>query len=82
MPRILIVECMQEISSFNPLLSGYDHFSVQRGEELYRQATRLAMADEPLIPLHHQVNIWALRKGLVFHYRMQEGLRAWDIEPQ
>jgi microcystin degradation protein MlrC len=39
MPRILIVECMQEISSFNPLLSGYDHFSVQRGEELYRQAS-------------------------------------------
>jgi microcystin degradation protein MlrC len=39
MPRILIAECMQEISSFNPLQSGYDHFSVQRGEELYRQAT-------------------------------------------
>jgi microcystin degradation protein MlrC len=38
MPRILIAECMQEISSFNPLQSGYDHFSVQRGEELYRQA--------------------------------------------
>ena len=39
MPRILIAECMQEISSFNPLQSGYDHFSVQHGEELYRQAT-------------------------------------------
>jgi peptide/nickel transport system substrate-binding protein len=51
-------------------------------EELYRQATRLAMADEPLIPLHHQVNIWAVRKGLVFHQRMQEGTRAWDIEPE
>jgi peptide/nickel transport system substrate-binding protein len=51
-------------------------------EDLYRQATRLGMADEPIIPLHHQVNIWALRKGLVFHYRMQEGLRAWDIVPQ
>jgi len=51
-------------------------------EDLYRQATRLAMADEPLIPLHHQVNIWALRKGLVFHYRMQEGLRAWDVVPE
>jgi peptide/nickel transport system substrate-binding protein len=50
-------------------------------EELYRQATRLAMADEPLIPLHHQVNIWAIRKGLVFHERMAEGTRAWDIEP-
>jgi microcystin degradation protein MlrC len=38
MPRVLIAECMQEISSFNPLQSGYDHFSIQRGEELYRQA--------------------------------------------
>jgi microcystin degradation protein MlrC len=40
MSRILIVECMQEISSFNPLPSGYDDFSVQRGEELYRQANQ------------------------------------------
>jgi len=22
-----------------------------------------------------------IRKGLVFHMRMQEGIRAWDIEP-
>ena len=51
-------------------------------EDLYRQATRLAMADEPIIPIHHQVNIWAFRKGLTFHYRMQEGVRAWDIVPE
>jgi microcystin degradation protein MlrC len=38
MKRILLVECMQEISSFNPLQSGYDHFAVQPGEALYRQA--------------------------------------------
>jgi hypothetical protein len=24
---------------------------------------------------------FAIRKGLVFHMRMQEGIRAWDIEP-
>jgi hypothetical protein len=34
----------------------------------------------PLIPIHHQVNIWAIRKALTFHQRMQEGTRAWDIE--
>jgi peptide/nickel transport system substrate-binding protein len=50
-------------------------------EALYREATRLAMQDTPLIPIHHQVNIFAIRKGLVFHMRMQEGIRAWDIEP-
>ena len=35
MPRILIIECMQEISSFNPVPSGYDSFHVERGEERF-----------------------------------------------
>ena len=51
-------------------------------EDLYRQAERLALPDYPIIPIHHQVNVWALRKGLVFHMRMQEGIRAWDLEPE
>lgn len=37
MKRILIVECMQEISSFNPLPSGYENFHVQRGNALLDQ---------------------------------------------
>ena len=37
MPRILIVECMQEISSFNPLPSAYENFHIERGEELLAQ---------------------------------------------
>jgi microcystin degradation protein MlrC len=37
MPRIMLVECMQEISSFNPMPSGYGEFAVTRGEELFRQ---------------------------------------------
>jgi len=37
MPKILIAECMQEISSFNPLLSQYENFHVERGEELLGQ---------------------------------------------
>jgi microcystin degradation protein MlrC len=36
-PRILIAECMQEISSFNPMQSGYENFAVQRGEEMFAQ---------------------------------------------
>jgi microcystin degradation protein MlrC len=40
MPRILIVECMQEISSFNPLPSGYENFHVLRGDEIYEQRGR------------------------------------------
>jgi microcystin degradation protein MlrC len=37
MPKLLIVECMQEISSFNPLPSQYENFHIERGEELYAQ---------------------------------------------
>lgn len=34
MPRILIAECKQEVSTFNPHLSGYGDFGVRRGAEL------------------------------------------------
>ncbi len=37
MARILIFEAMQEISSFNPLPSGYESFNVQRGNALMGQ---------------------------------------------
>jgi microcystin degradation protein MlrC len=34
MPKILIAECKQEVSTFNPNLSGYDDFGVRYGDEL------------------------------------------------
>jgi microcystin degradation protein MlrC len=40
MKKILIVECMQEISSFNPVQTEYDYFEVEQGEELYRHRGR------------------------------------------
>jgi microcystin degradation protein MlrC len=36
-PRILIVECMQEISSFNPVPSCYENFHIERGVEMLTQ---------------------------------------------
>ena len=36
-PRVLVAECMQEISSFNPLVSGYENFHIERGEEMRAQ---------------------------------------------
>ncbi len=54
----------------------------EKRESLYREAERLAMPDLPIIPIHHQVNIWAVRKGLTFHPRMQERTLAWDLEPE
>ena len=40
MPTILIAECMQEISSFNPLPSEYENFTVRRGDQLFTQRGR------------------------------------------
>src|SRR3954454_1926218 len=41
MPKILIGECKQEISSFNPVLSRYHDFEIGRGQEIidYHQGT-------------------------------------------
>ena len=36
-PRILIAECMQEISSFNPLAGDYDNFHIEHGDEMLAQ---------------------------------------------
>ena len=46
-PSILIVECMQEISSFNPLPSGYESFHIERGEELWRSAASTPRSAAP-----------------------------------
>ncbi len=34
MPRILIAECKQEVSTFNPVLSGYADFTMRHGQAL------------------------------------------------
>lgn len=35
--RVLVVECTQEISSFNPVPSQYENFRIERGEEMLAQ---------------------------------------------
>jgi microcystin degradation protein MlrC len=34
MPRIIISECKQEVSTFNPVLSGYEDFTIRHGQEI------------------------------------------------
>lgn len=41
MPRILIAECKQEVSTFNPVLSGYDDFTIRRGDEILQYHRRV-----------------------------------------
>jgi len=49
-------------------------------EKLLQQATRMAMQDVAIIPLHQQKNIWAMRKGLTYVARADEENRAFDIQ--
>ena len=48
-------------------------------EQKMEQATRMAMDDVALIPLHMQKNIWAMRAGLRYTARADEETRAWDL---
>lgn len=40
MPNILVVQCMQEISSFNPLASHYGNFRIEHGDALFGERGR------------------------------------------
>ena len=50
-------------------------------EKLLQQATRMAMDDVAIVPLHQQKNIWAMRKGLTYAARADEENRVFDIRP-
>ena len=54
---------------------------VAQREEFYRQATRIAMADHAMIPLHHQVNIWASRRNVEVLARNDEETYAMSMKP-
>ena len=50
-------------------------------EQLFRDATVIAMADQAVIPIHYQVNVWAARKGTVVTPRTDERTHAHGIRP-
>jgi peptide/nickel transport system substrate-binding protein len=52
-------------------------------EALYLDAIRIGyQRDLAVIPLHHQVNIWATRQGLRYTPRLQETTRATEFRPE
>jgi len=51
-------------------------------EDLYRQAVRLGMAQHPILPLHHEVNVWAVRKGITMTPPMIDQTQAMDFALQ
>jgi peptide/nickel transport system substrate-binding protein len=53
-----------------------------RREQLLQQATAVAMSDLGIIPLYHQENVWATRKGIVYTPRADERTFAHEFRPQ
>jgi peptide/nickel transport system substrate-binding protein len=51
-------------------------------ERLLQQATEVAMADVGIIPLYHQENLWATRKGIAYTPRADERTFAHEFRPQ
>jgi peptide/nickel transport system substrate-binding protein len=51
-------------------------------EKLLQQATELAVNDLGVIPLYHQHNLWATRKGIIYNARTDERTLAHEFKPQ
>ncbi|MFT8244658.1 ABC transporter substrate-binding protein [Roseomonas sp. BN140053] len=50
-------------------------------ERVLQDATRMAVDDVGIIPIHIQKNIWAMRRGLRHDARADELTRAQDVRP-
>jgi len=50
-------------------------------EKVLIEATKMAMDDVALVPLHIQKNIWGMQAGLTYAARADEGTRAMDVRP-
>ena len=53
----------------------------KKREELLRQASKLAMSDFPLVPLHFEVTPWALKKGVTYKPRIDQYTLATEVRP-
>jgi peptide/nickel transport system substrate-binding protein len=51
-------------------------------ERMLQQATEIAIGDLGIIPLYHQHNLWATRKGITYAPRTDERTLAHEFRPQ
>ncbi|HSC97092.1 MAG TPA: ABC transporter substrate-binding protein [Burkholderiales bacterium] len=51
-------------------------------ERLLREATELGVGDLGIIPLYHQHNLWAARRGIVYEARADERTFAHEFKPR
>lgn len=50
-------------------------------EDLLRKASKLAMSDYAVIPLHFEVTPWALKKGISYKPRVDQYTLATEVKP-
>jgi peptide/nickel transport system substrate-binding protein len=53
-----------------------------RREKLLQQATEIGVGDLGILPLYHQHNLWAARRGIVYEARADERTFAHEFRPQ
>jgi peptide/nickel transport system substrate-binding protein len=51
-------------------------------EKLLQQATEIGVGDLGIIPLYHQHNLWAARRGIVYEARADERTFAHEFKPR
>jgi peptide/nickel transport system substrate-binding protein len=51
-------------------------------ERLLREATELGVGDLGIIPLYHQHNLWAARRGIAYEARADERTYAHEFKPR
>jgi peptide/nickel transport system substrate-binding protein len=64
------------------LEKGFATVDEKQREALAREAATVALKDQAVIPLHHQIAVWALKKPLSYAARTDEYTFAQDIRPQ
>ncbi len=45
------------------------------------EASKILMAEHGLIPIHFEISVWALRKGLTYGGRADQNTFAVDVKP-
>ena len=55
-------------------------FDATKREALYIKALKMTMAEEGFIPLHHQVNLWGMKKRFALRPRQAEGIRSYEVD--
>ena len=61
---------------------GFATVNEKAREKIAREAMRTAMRDYAVIPLHHQVTTWAMRKPLAYAPRTDEFTFAHHVKPR